>query len=49
LHGLSTNNDAEAGFLANFEERFRNAILDTTIRVAKNTVTDGGGYEDITR
>jgi len=41
--------DAEAGFLANFEEDFRNAILDTTIRVAKNTVTDGGGYEDITR
>ena len=41
--------DAEAGFLANFEKRFRNAILDTTIRVAKNTVTDGGGYEDITR
>ncbi len=41
--------DAETGFLANFEEAFRNAILDTTIRVAKNTVTDGGGYEDITR
>jgi len=41
--------DAEAGFLSNFEESFRNAILDTTIRVAKNTVTDGGGYEDITR
>jgi len=41
--------DAEAGFLANFEEAFRNAILDTTIRVAKNTVIDGGGYEDITR
>ena len=41
--------DAEAGFLANFEEAFRNAILDTTIRVAKNTVTDGGGYENITR
>lgn len=40
---------AEAGFLSNFEEAFRNAILDTTIRVAKNTVTDGGGYEDITR
>jgi hypothetical protein len=41
--------DAEAGFLSNFEESFRNAILDTTIRVAKNTITDGGGYEDITR
>jgi hypothetical protein len=41
--------DAEAGFLSNFEESFRNAILDTTIRVARNTVTDGGGYEDIIR
>ncbi len=41
--------DAEAGFLSNFEESFRNAILYSTIRVAKNTVTDGGGYEDITR
>jgi hypothetical protein len=41
--------DAEAGFLSNFEEAFRNAILDTTIRVVKNTETDGGGYEDITR
>ena len=40
---------AEAGFLANFEADFRAAILDTVIRVAKNTVTDGGGYEDITR
>lgn len=41
--------DAEAGFLANFEEAFRNAILDTTIRVVKNIVTNGGEYEDITR
>ena len=41
--------DTEAGFLANFEAGFRAAILDTVIRVAKNTVTDGGGYEDITR
>ena len=40
--------DAEAGFLSNFEESFRNAILDTTIRVVKPSV-DGGGYEDITR
>jgi hypothetical protein len=40
--------DAEAGFLSNFEEAFRNAILDTTIRVVKSSV-DGGGYEDITR
>ena len=41
--------DTEAGFLSNFEVDFRNAILDAVIRVAKNTVTDGGGYEDITR
>ena len=41
--------DTEAGFLSNFEADFRNAILDAVIRVAKNTVTDGGGYEDITR
>lgn len=41
--------DAQAGFLSFFEADFRNAILDTTIRVAKNTVTDGGSYEDITR
>lgn len=41
--------DTEAGFLTNFEADFHAAILDTTIRVAKNTVTDGGGYEDITR
>lgn len=41
--------DTEAGFLTNFESDFRNAILNTTIRVVLNTVTDGGGYEDITR
>lgn len=41
--------DTEAGFLANFEADFRNAILNSTIRVAKNSVTDGGGYEDIVR
>jgi hypothetical protein len=41
--------DTESGFLSNFEADFRKAILDAVIRVAKNTVTDGGGYEDITR
>jgi len=41
--------DAEAGFLFNFEEALRNAILDTTIRVARRTSTGGGGHEDITR
>ncbi|SHI21891.1 hypothetical protein SAMN02745823_03816 [Sporobacter termitidis DSM 10068] len=41
--------DAEAGFLSHFETAFRDAIQDTTIRVVRNTVTDGGSYEDITR
>lgn len=41
--------DAEAGFLANFEESFRNAILDTTIRVARNPTADFTGYDDIIR
>ena len=41
--------DTEAGFLTNFEADFRNAILNATIRVTKNTITDGGGYEDISR
>ena len=39
--------DAEAGFLTNFSDEFRNALLTTTKRVAKNTVTDGGSYEDV--
>ena len=40
---------AEAGFLSFFEADFRNALLNDTITVAKNTVTDGGGSEQITR
>lgn len=40
--------DAEAGFLSNFEEAFRNAILDTTIRVVLS-YDDGAGYQDIIR
>lgn len=40
--------EKEAGFLASFEEKFRNAILNSTIRVVKPDI-DGGGYEDITR
>lgn len=39
----------EAGFLSFFEADFRNALLNDTITVAKNTVTDGGGSEQITR
>lgn len=41
--------DQEAGFLSFFEADFRNALLDDTITVSKNTVTDGGGSEQITR
>ena len=41
--------DQEAGFLSFFEADFRNALLNDTITVAKNTVTDGGGSEQITR
>lgn len=41
--------DQEAGFLYFFEAAFRNALLNDTITVAKNTVTDGGGSEQITR
>lgn len=41
--------DQEAGFLSFFEPSFRAALLDDTITVALNTVTDGGGSEKITR
>lgn len=37
--------DAEAGFLTNFSANMRNALVPTTLTVAKNTVTDGGGSE----
>lgn len=40
--------DAWAGFLAMLEPRFVTMLLDTTQIVAKNTVTDGGGYETVT-
>ena len=41
--------DTEPGFLYGFEAAFRNALLNDTITIAKNTVTDGGGSESITR
>ena len=41
--------DTEAGFLSNFEEDFRNAILDVVIRVATHYDANESGYEDITR
>ncbi|MED1904807.1 DUF6273 domain-containing protein [Cytobacillus firmus] len=39
--------DTERGFLANFSANFKNKILNTTLTVAKNTVTDGGGSETV--
>lgn len=39
--------DQEKGFLANFSDNLKNALLTVTKRTAKNTVTDGGGYEDV--
>lgn len=42
-------NDTDVGFLTGFDARFIAAIQDTTIKVARNTVTDGGGYDTLTR
>lgn len=39
--------DAEAGFLSNFSGNMRNALVPTTLTVAKNTVTDDGGSETV--
>lgn len=39
--------DTEAGFLTNFSAEFKAAMLATTLTVAKNTVTDGGGSETV--
>ena len=41
--------DTDAGFLNGFDARFIAAIQDTTIKVARNTETDGGGYDTLTR
>lgn len=41
--------DTDAGFLNGFDARFIAAMQDTTIKVARNTVTDGGGYDTLTR
>lgn len=40
--------DQEKGFLTNFSANLRNALIPTTLTVAKNTVTDGGGSETVT-
>ena len=41
--------DTDAGFLNGFDARFIAAMQDTTIKVARNTITDGGGYDTLTR
>lgn len=41
--------DTDAGFLNGFDAGFISAIQDTTIKVARNTVTDGGGYDTLVR
>jgi hypothetical protein len=40
--------DTRAGFLAIFDAAFVNALMNTTLTVVKNTVTDGGSYETVT-
>ena len=39
--------EAESGFLTNFSEKMKSNLGYSIISVAKNTVTDGGGYETI--
>ena len=39
--------DTEAGFLNGFSSDFIAAMLNTTVKVVKNTVTDGGGSENV--
>lgn len=41
--------DDKLGFKSNFTTEELAAVLDTTIRIVKNTVTDGGSYEDVVR
>ena len=40
--------DTQAGFLNGFSSQFINALLTTTLKVARNTVTDGRGSETLT-
>ena len=39
--------DTQAGFMNGFTADFKNSLLTVTKRTAKNTVTDGGVYEDV--
>lgn len=43
-----TGYDTKDGFLSSFNEMELAAILDTTLTVARNRVTDGGGSENVT-
>lgn len=43
-----TGYNTKEGFLSSFSVGELSAILDTTLTVAKNTVTDGGGSETVT-
>jgi len=38
--------DSESGFLTNFSQQLRNALMETTLRVVKPSI-DGGSYENV--
>ena len=46
-NNYGTGYEDRPGFLANFSDDEYAALLDTRLTVAKNTVTDGGGIENI--
>lgn len=46
-NNYGTGYDDKNGFLDSFDANELSAILDTTLTVAKNTVTDGGGSETV--
>lgn len=39
--------DQEAGFLTNFSKNMKSALMSVAKKTAKNTATDGGGYENV--
>jgi len=48
VNNSSNPYDTEYGFLKNISLPFKAAVMPTTLTVAKNTVTDGGGSETVT-
>ncbi len=46
LHNGHNPYDTENGFLTNFSQQFRNALMETTLRVVKSSI-DGGSYENV--